>query len=366
MAAASSAGRGGNLAKLGIETTFVDGSLTIDASRRRCGRRPSRRFRRELGNRKTWRCLDIRRRRQVRPCARLAFVVRNTVPSPFRVNPIRFGADIVVHSATQYLVGHARRRRRMVESVRLPRDNGNFPALPSPSRYHGSSSRDLRRLPSSRCAPAWKRFGVYGRRARADERLVRWCQAREAAAAHEGTYRTRSPSSAPEFAIPASAWVHYPVLPDHPDHRALSPAYAAIDGAPGRDPAALVRRRLRGGRGVRFIESAQADEPLANIGDTRTLVIHPDQDASPAHVKRSSCGPACPQTWCGSPSGSRHVDDIFVTSGGGGRPVVGRLAMLLSPAVRRGLGLIACCLSSILLSCRSRRPPPRPTRAGRP
>lgn len=66
-------------------------------------------------------------------------IVDNTVPSPFLCNPIAFGADIVVHSATKYLGGHGTTLAGvMVESGTFPWDNGKFPGMTEPSKgYHG-------------------------------------------------------------------------------------------------------------------------------------------------------------------------------------------------------------------------------------
>ena len=65
--------------------------------------------------------------------------IDNTVPSPYLCNPIAFGADIVVHSATKYLGGHGTTLAGvMVESGKFPWDNGKFPGMTEPSPgYHG-------------------------------------------------------------------------------------------------------------------------------------------------------------------------------------------------------------------------------------
>ena len=71
-------------------------------------------------------------------------------------------------------------------------------------------------------------------------------------------------------AHPRVSWVNYPGLPDHPQHALVQRADARRVG-----PARLRRHRAALAAGVKFIEAAQFMSHLANIGDTRTLIIHP-------------------------------------------------------------------------------------------
>src|SRR5436190_10633106 len=126
-----------SLRKLGIETTFVDGA-SVDAFT--AAMRPSTRavFAESLGN-PSLQVLDIAAVADVAHAHGVPLIVDNTVPSPFLCNPIRFGADIVVHSATKYLAGHGTTLGGvMVESGKFPWDNGKFPGMTEPSAgYHG-------------------------------------------------------------------------------------------------------------------------------------------------------------------------------------------------------------------------------------
>ncbi|HZW74661.1 MAG TPA: PLP-dependent transferase, partial [Caldimonas sp.] len=126
-----------NLAKLGIETTFVDGAST-DAFA--AAMRPTTRavFAESLGN-PSLAVLDIAAVAEVAHAHGVPLVVDNTVPSPYLCNPIALGADIVVHSATKYLGGHGTTLAGIVvESGRFPWDNGKFPGMTEPSPgYHG-------------------------------------------------------------------------------------------------------------------------------------------------------------------------------------------------------------------------------------
>ena len=126
-----------NLERLGIETTFVNaGSPDAFAA----AMRPNTRvvFAESIGN-PSLHVLDIAAIADVAHAHGVPLVVDNTVPSPYLCNPIRFGADIVVHSATKYLAGHGTTLGGvMVESGTFPWDNGKFPGMTEPSRgYHG-------------------------------------------------------------------------------------------------------------------------------------------------------------------------------------------------------------------------------------
>ena len=126
-----------NLKKLGIETTFVDAAQP-DAFA--AAMRPATRavFAESIGN-PSLHVLDIGAVADVAHAHGVPLIVDNTVPSPFLCTPIRFGADIVVHSATKYLAGHGTTLGGvMVESGRFPWDNGKFPGMTEPSPgYHG-------------------------------------------------------------------------------------------------------------------------------------------------------------------------------------------------------------------------------------
>jgi len=74
---------------------------------------------------------------------------------------------------------------------------------------------------------------------------------------------------------PRVGWVSYPGLIDDPQHEMLAKQMRPVNGAPG--ASGLLAFGVKGGMaaGVKFIEAAQFMSHLANIGDTRTLIIHP-------------------------------------------------------------------------------------------
>jgi len=300
-----------NLAKLGIETTFVDGA-SVDAFA--AAIRPTTRavFAESLGN-PSLQVLDIAAVAEVAHAHGLPLVVDNTVPSPFLCNPIRFGADIVVHSATKYLGGHGTTLAGvMVESGKFPWDNGKFPGMTEPSKgYHG--------------VKFFETFGDFGFTMRARMETLR---VYGAALAPTSAWQIlqgvetlplrmerhcRNALAVARFlqADRRVGWVNYPGLPEHPDHALVARQMRSVDGVPG--ASGLLAFGVRGGlaSGVRFIEAAQMMSHLANIGDTRTLVIHP---ASTTHrqldeAQQLAAGVAPDMVRISV--GLEHVDDIL-------------------------------------------------------
>ncbi len=126
-----------NLKRLGIETSFVDAT---DPNAFAAAIQPNTRaiFAESLGN-PSLSLLDIQAIADVAHAHGIPLVVDNTVPSPYLCNPIAWGADIVVHSATKYIAGHGTTLGGVVvESGKFPWDNGKFPGMTEPSPgYHG-------------------------------------------------------------------------------------------------------------------------------------------------------------------------------------------------------------------------------------
>ena len=264
-----------NLRKFGIECTFVDASdLTAVAAAMQPNTRAV--FAESLGN-PSLQVLDIAGVAEVAHAHGVPLMVDNTVASPYLCNPIDWGADVVIHSATKYLGGHGTTLAGViVESGRFPWDNGKFPGMTEPSvGYHG--------------VKFWETFGdfAFTMRARMENlrvfgatlaptsawqilqgietlplRMERHCRNALAVARHLQNH-------------PKVSWVHYPGLPDHPQHALVQKQMRSVDGVPG--GSGLLVFGVKGGlpAGVRFIESARFMSHLANIGDTRTLIIHP-------------------------------------------------------------------------------------------
>jgi O-acetylhomoserine (thiol)-lyase len=204
-------------------------------------------------------------------------IVDNTVPSPFLCNPLRFGADIVVHSATKYLGGHGTTLGGvMVEAGTFPWDNGKFPGMTEPSPgYHG--------------VKFYETFGDFGFSMRARMEVLRvygaclspfsaWQILQGTESLHVRMERHCSNARKVAQFLKDDArvsWVSYPGLPDHSQYDLVQRQMRSVDGLPG--ASGLLAFGIQGGleAGVRFIEAAQFMSHLANIGDTRTLIIHP-------------------------------------------------------------------------------------------
>ena len=264
-----------NLKKFGIETTFVDATKPeAFAAAMRANTRAV--FAESLGN-PSLTVLDIAAVAEAAHAFGVPLVIDNTVPSPFLCNPIAFGADIVVHSATKYLAGHGTTLGGViVESGKFPWDNGKFPGMTEPSPgYHG--------------VKFYETFGDFGFSMRARMETLRvygaalspmsaWQILQGVETLHVRMERhCRNTRKVAEFLRqhPRVSWVNYPGLPDHPQYALVQKQMRVVDDAPG--ASGLLAFGVKGGltAGVKFIEAAQFMSHLANIGDTRTLVIHP-------------------------------------------------------------------------------------------
>ena len=272
-----------NLRKLGIDTTFVDPD-DPENFRRAIKKNTKILYAETLGN-PLINIVDLEAVGRIAREAGVPFMVDNTVPSPYLCRPFEWGADIVVHSATKYIGGHGTTMGGLiVESGKFPwadeRIRDKFPGMHEPSRgYHG--------------VRFYETFGDFGYTMRA----------------RMETLRTFGPSLSPfnawlllqgletlpvrmdrhcgnALAVakfleghPRVAWVNYPGLPGNKYHK-LAQKYLP-KGASG-----LLNFGVKGGAkaGEKFIEAATFMSHLANIGDAKTLIIHP---ASTTHRQMS-------------------------------------------------------------------------------
>lgn len=300
-----------NLKRFGIETTFVDAN---QAQAFEAAMRPNTRavFAESLGN-PSLTVLDIAAVADVAHAHGVPLIVDNTVPSPFLCRPLLHGADIVVHSATKYLGGHGTTLGGvLVESGKFPWDNGKFPGMTEPSAgYHGVKFHET--------------FGDFAFTMRARMEVLRvygatlspfsaWQILQGTESLHVRMERHCSNARRVAQFLKSHArvsWVNYPGLPDHSNYRLVEKQMRAVDGAPG--ASGLLAFGVKGGldAGVRFIESAQFMSHLANIGDTRTLIIHP---ASTTHrqlnAEQQIAAGVLPDMVRMS-VGLEHIDDIL-------------------------------------------------------
>jgi len=300
-----------NLKRFGIETTFVDAN---QAQAFEAAMRPNTRavFAESLGN-PSLTVLDIAAVADVAHAHGVPLIIDNTVPSPFLCRPLLHGADIVVHSATKYLGGHGTTLGGvLVESGKFPWDNGKFPGMTEPSAgYHGVKFHET--------------FGDFAFTMRARMEVLRvygatlspfsaWQILQGTESLHVRMERHCSNARKVAQFLKSHArvsWVNYPGLPDHPNYRLVEKQMRPVDGAPG--ASGLLAFGVKGGldAGVRFIESAQFMSHLANIGDTRTLIIHP---ASTTHrqldAEQQIAAGVLPDMVRMS-VGIEHIDDIL-------------------------------------------------------
>ena len=268
-----------NFRKLGINTVFVDSDDPENFAR---AITPKTRalYAETMGN-PSLNVLDIEPIARIANQADLPLFIDNTFASPYLCRPFEWGAAIVVHSATKFIGGHGTTMGGLiVESGRFKWDNGKFPTMTDPSPgYHG--------------VRFYETFGDFG--------FTMKCRM-------EGM-RTFGPVLSPLSAFlllqgmetlplrmerhcsnaltvarylqdhPRVAWVNYPGLENHRSH-ALAQKYLP------RGAGAVLTFGIKGGAaaGARFIDSVQFLSHLANIGDAKTLVIHP---ASTTHRQLS-------------------------------------------------------------------------------
>jgi O-acetylhomoserine (thiol)-lyase len=213
--------------------------------------------------------------------ASVPLVIDNTFASPYLCRPIEHGADIVLHSATKFIGGHGTSiGGAIVDSGRFPWDRGPFPQLLEPSPgYHGirffETFGDMAFIVKARVeglrdfGPALSPFNAFLFLQGLETLKLRMeCHSSNALAAARFLSEHDLVS-----------WVNYPWLPSSP-YYALAKRYLP-NGA-----GAILTFGIRGGleAGRRFIESLQLFSHLANVGDAKSLVIHP---ASTTHQQLS-------------------------------------------------------------------------------
>ncbi|HUE58665.1 MAG TPA: O-acetylhomoserine aminocarboxypropyltransferase/cysteine synthase family protein [Acidimicrobiales bacterium] len=268
-----------SLRRLGIETTFVapdDPAGFVAAARPE-----TKAFYTEIVANPSGVVADVEALADGAHSVGVPLVVDSTMATPHLCRPFEHRADVVVHSATKFIGGHGTSMGGVVvESGRFDWANGRFPRMTEPVPSYGGLSY-------------WDNFAEYG-----------FCTQLRVE-----QLRDFGPSLAPINAFlllqgletlplrmeahvgnaiglaeylsshPAVAWVSYAGLSNSPYH-ALARRYMPLG------PGAVFSFGVKGGReaGQAFVEATELASHLANIGDTRTLVIHP---ASTTHRQLS-------------------------------------------------------------------------------
>jgi O-acetylhomoserine (thiol)-lyase len=268
-----------SLRRLGIETTFVPPD-DVDAFRAAI-RPETKAVYTEVISNPSGIVADLTALADVAHSAGVPLVVDATLSTPYLCRPFEHGVDIVVHSATKFIGGHGTSLGGVVvDSGRFDWGNGHFPTMTEPVASYGG----LR---------FWDNFGEYGFCTKLRVEQLRdfgaalspfnaflLLQGLETLALRMDAHVANARAVAEHLrSHPQVSWVTYAGFPD-----SLSKALA--DRYLPKGPGAVMAFGVAGGRdgGRAFIEALEVCSHLANIGDTRTLVIHP---ASTTHQQLS-------------------------------------------------------------------------------
>jgi O-acetylhomoserine (thiol)-lyase len=269
------------LPKIGINVKFVEGN-DPEAFRAAITDKTKAVYSETVGNPQL-NTLDIEGIGAVAHEAGVPLIVDNTLPSPYLVNPLAHGADVVVHSATKFIGGHGTTIGGViVDGGRFPWDNGRFPGFtePDPS-YHGleiyPTLGELSFILKARVqmlrdyGPAISPFNSFLLLQGLETLPLRMER------------HSQNAQTVAEFLSghPRVNWVNYPGLEDHPTHD-LATKYHR-EGLCG----AILGFGIDGGleAGKRFIDRLELHSLLANVGDAKSLDNHP---ASTTHSQLSA------------------------------------------------------------------------------
>jgi O-acetylhomoserine (thiol)-lyase len=226
--------------------------------------------------------VDIAKVAEIAHAAGIPLIVDNTLATPYLCQPIEFGADLVVHSTTKFLSGHGNALGGVVvESGKFDwSQGGKFPSLTEPEpAYHGlkffenfgdfAFTTKARAVALRDFGPALSPMnafltitGIESLHVRMERHVENARKVAEFLAVH-----------------PKVAWVSYAGLKDSPYHQ-LAQKYLP------KGAGAVFTFGVKGGfeAGVRLVENVRLFSHLANIGDTRSLILHP---ASTTHRQLS-------------------------------------------------------------------------------
>lgn len=258
------------LAKLGITTRFVD-ARDHEGFRAAIDDRTKLVFLELIGNPRLD-VVDLEKIAAIAHAQGVPVMVDSTTATPYLNRPFEWGADLVMHSATKYIGGHGTSiGGLLVDSGKFDWTNGRFPDFTNPDpSYHGLvytqafgslayilkvRVQQLRDMGAS-LSPFNSFLFLQGLET-LSLRMERHSQNALAVARFLAEH-------------PKVSWVLYPGLPDHPSY-ALAQKYLP------RGQSGIVGFGVAGGRkaGVTFIEKLRLFSHLANIGDARSLAIHP-------------------------------------------------------------------------------------------
>jgi O-acetylhomoserine (thiol)-lyase len=232
----------------------------------------------------------------------------NTVMTPILFRPFEYAIDVVVHSCTKFIGGHGTCiGGAIVDSGKFDWTNGRYPELtePDPS-YHGvkyvesfgplayiikARTQFLRDMGS--CLSPFNAFlflqgleTLHLRMPRHSENALKLAQWLEK---HKGV-----------------TWVNYPGLESHPDYKLARKYLPNGQGA-------ILGFGIKGGReaGIKFINNVKLASHLANIGDSKTLVIHPASTTHSQLSEQEQLDAGVTPDYIRVSAGTEHIDDII-------------------------------------------------------
>jgi O-acetylhomoserine (thiol)-lyase len=241
--------------------------------------------------------------------AGMPVICDNTVTTPILFRPIEHGIDIVVHSCTKFIGGHGTSIGGcIVDSGNFDWANGRYPELtePDPS-YHGvkyvesfgnlayilkARTQILRDMGS--CMSPFNAFlflqgleTIHLRMERHSENalaLAKWLETQDSV-----------------------EWVNYPGLESHPDYKLAKRFMPKGIGA-------ILGFGIKGGveAGIKFINNVKLASHLANIGDSKTLVIHPSSTTHQQLSSEEQLAAGVTPDYIRVSVGTEHIDDIIV------------------------------------------------------
>ncbi|MFH1615355.1 MAG: homocysteine synthase [Planctomycetota bacterium] len=291
--------------KLGIDVTFVDPKNPQNFAK---AIKDNTRllYIETIGNPKN----DILQYKEIAKIAHdndMPVICDNTVASPVLFRPIEHGIDIVVHSCTKFIGGHGTSIGGMlIDSGKFDWTNGRYPELtePDPS-YHGvkyveavgplayiikARTQFLRDMGG--CMSPFNAFlflqgaeTLHLRMARHSENALksaRWLEKQDTV-----------------------TWVNYPGLKSHPDYELANKYLPNGQGA-------ILGFGIKGGKeaGIKFINSVKLASHLANIGDSKTLVIHPASTTHQQLTEAEQLAAGVTADYIRVSVGTEHIDDI--------------------------------------------------------
>ncbi len=270
------------LPKMGLEVTFVDDPDDLDAWRAAARDNTKVFYGETVGNPKN-NCLDIEGIASVAHDVGVPLMLDNTVPSPYLINPLKWGADIVVHSMTKFIGGHG----TSIGGIII--DGGSFD-FGQNDRFPNLTNPD----PSYNGLAYWPALGHGAYIIKARVQLLR-----DLGAAVSPTNAFHFLQGLETLSLRMERHCENALkvaqfLEEHSQVESVQ--YAGLESSPWHDRMAKYTEGrgfcsvpafvIKGGReaGERFVNATDLHSHVANIGDVRSLIIHP---ASTTHSQLS-------------------------------------------------------------------------------